>query len=142
MSKLIKNKVKRANGRPTKYRAEFVDLVCDYLDGCEDVYLGNRLKVHLPSVEGFAIFIGVSRDTLYEWAKKHEGFSYTLGRIKTVQHESLINSGLSGAYNSTIAKLMLTSNHGYSEKKVLDHNCGMTIEELMDEEADKLEDDE
>lgn len=116
MSKQTKNKGTRAIGRPTEYRAEFTDFAHKYLSSCKDIYADNRLQVHLPSVEGFAAFIGVSRDTLYEWAEKHKEFSDTLERLKQEQHQRLVNSGLSGVYNATIAKLMLTSNHGYSEK--------------------------
>lgn len=144
MSKQIKDKSAiRNNGRPTKYRAEFIDFAQQYLICCKDVYVENRLEVQLPTIEGFASFIGVSRDTLYEWAKKHAGFSDTLESIKQLQHQRLVNSGLSGAYNSTIAKLMLCFNHGYSEKKEPLNDKITTIEQLLDAiENEKGEDKE
>nr|WP_296300623.1 terminase small subunit [Gilliamella sp.] len=40
--------------------------------------------------------------------------------IKARQEVELINKGLKGEFNASIAKLML-ANHGYSEKQILDH---------------------
>lgn len=76
----------------------------------------KKFVVELPSVEGLALFLKVHRDTIYDWAKKHEIFSDTLERISQVQKKNLINNGLSGTYNSTIAKLMLASNHDMRDK--------------------------
>lgn len=40
--------------------------------------------------------------------------------MSTRQEVELINKGLKGEFNASIAKLML-ANHGYSEKQTLDH---------------------
>ena len=47
-------------------------------------------------------------------------FLDTLELIKSRQEVELINKGLKGEFNASIAKLML-ANHGYSEKQTLDH---------------------
>ena len=120
-------------GRPSKYKEEFIDKVDEYLDSCVDkvtTFHKTRsdnsntydriLKVTLPSHEGFAIYIGVNASTLYEWASKHEKFSKALENIMTAQKKVLLEKGTSGEYNSTIAKLVLSSNHGMSEKKEVD----------------------
>jgi hypothetical protein len=44
-----------------------------------------------------------------------------LKKIKDIQRERLLYNGLSGDYNSTIAKLVLSANHGMSEKSEVDH---------------------
>lgn len=66
----------------------------------------------LPTVEQLAHTLGISRDSLYE----RKEFSDILERLKQVQAHLLINKGLIGDYNSTIAKLLLSSKHGYVEK--------------------------
>lgn len=126
-------------GRPTSYDPKFIDSVYEYLDECtdEEVQLvrqsnaekgyemyDNKLKVRLPTIEGFARFIGVNKSSLYEWEKIYPQFSDALDIIRTEQKERLINSGLSGDYNSTIAKLILSSNHGMAEKTETDLTSG------------------
>ena len=105
-------------GRPTEYKEEYIALVDEYLNSCNDE--GKTVK--LPSKEGFIIWlkkekkIKICRATLYNWAEEHEEFLDTLEEIDIEQKEKLQGKGLSGEYNSTIAKLMLSSNHGMKEK--------------------------
>jgi hypothetical protein len=115
--------------RPTKYDKRFIKNVNDYLIDCEDQieeYHRTRgeksdtydrlVHVKLPTVEGFARYIGVNKTTLYEWADRYAAFSNALELIVSVQKDRLINHGLSGDYNPVIAKLILSANHGMSEK--------------------------
>lgn len=70
----------------------------------------------LPSIEGLALFINVSRSTIYEWIKdvaKRE-FADIIEQVLEKQGQSLINNGLKGKYAPTIAKVLL-SKHGYRE---------------------------
>lgn len=108
-------------GRPTEYKKEYIAKASEYLEICQDNQADNKLKVKLPTIEGFARFIGVNKTSLYEWEKKDEEFSNALDNIRQEQQQRLINSGLSGEYNSTIAKLILSSNHGMSEKMQQEH---------------------
>lgn len=118
--------------RPTKFKEEYIEKVADYLAEHldEEVQVvkqantekgyemyDNKLKVRLPTIEGFARYIGVNKTTLYEWEKVNEEFSNALEDIRVEQQERLINSGLSGEYNPTIAKLILSANHGMREKQ-------------------------
>lgn len=123
------------DGRPTKYDRKFIAKADEYLKECHDkVYrfqkamgktdgFERRVDVNLPTIEGFAVYLGVNKTTLYEWAKKHNkhpyDFSNALYRIKDEQRKRLTNKGLSGEYNPLIAKLILSSNHGMSEKSDL-----------------------
>lgn len=110
-----------AMGRPTKYKKEYIEAVDEYLAENIDSYEENRFNVNLPTIEGFAVYIGVNKSSLYEWSETHDEFSNSLEKILHEQQKRLINSGLSGQYNSTIAKLILSSNHGMSEKNEIDH---------------------
>ena len=125
-------------GRPTKYLEEYNNKVDEYLELHQDKELervGLRsengyekidyvLRVNLPTIEGFARFIGVNKTTLYEWDKKYPDFSNSLDKIRIEQQTRLINEGLAGNYNPTIAKLILSSNHGMREKTEQDITTG------------------
>ena len=126
-------------GRPTKYLEEYNNKVDEYLAIHKDIELekvGMRnkekgyekldyvLKVDLPTIEGFALFLGVNKTTLYEWDKKYPDFSNSLDKIRIEQQTRLINEGLAGNYNPTIAKLILSSNHGMREKTEQDITTG------------------
>lgn len=118
-----------AGGRPTKYTPAMIKLVDEYLATCIDTEgefhktRGDRTnsfektrKVNLPKIEGFSVFADIAVPTLLEWAKLYPEFSKALERIKKEQHNRLIDETLSGNYNPLIAKLLLSSNHGYKEK--------------------------
>lgn len=125
-------------GRPTKYKEEYIDMVDEYLKLHQDIELEKIglksdkgyekidyiLKVNLPTIEGFALYIGVNKTSLYEWEKKEPLFSNALDKIRVEQQTRLINEGLAGNYNPTIAKLILSSNHGMREKSEQDITSG------------------
>ncbi len=101
-------------GRPSKYTEELLKKAAGYV-----AYAYSEDK--LPSIEGLALYIGVKRSTIYDWAKQpeKEAFSDILENILAHQAEALINKGLKGEYNSTITKLILTK-HNYSDKQEMD----------------------
>ncbi len=105
-------------GRPREYKTEYISLVQDYLNDCEDMFDKdkNEYLVQLPTVEGFALFVGHNKTTIYEWCKEYPEFSNAIDEIKNNQLNKLINKGLSGKYNSTIAKLLLSGNHNIRER--------------------------
>jgi hypothetical protein len=121
-----------AAGRPTTYSEEMLDKAKEYLASCEDIEterevgqkIEYRLNVKLPTIQGLAVYLGVSRDSIYEWSSKYPEFSDTIEQIITAQADKLINQGLAGNYNSTIAKLMLSSNHNMREKSDTDVTTG------------------
>ena len=127
---------KHPGGRPTKYEGDkTVARVKEYLASCVDetyqlvktegektTTWENKIKVRLPTIGGLASFLGVADSTIQEWEKKHKEFSVSLREVIKEQARRLLDSGLSGDYNSTIAKLILSANHGYKERS--DHTSG------------------
>ncbi len=115
-------------GQPTLYNDNILNKVQEYIVGCEDEEIQqltglsmkgtelykNVLKVKIPTIEGLAVYLGVHRDTLYAWESTHPEFSDILGKLRAIQADRLLNNGLAGTYNSTIAKVLLTK-HGYRE---------------------------
>lgn len=112
--------------KPTKYDTEtFSKKLDEYLDlrkdKIEPVVDGSKkpillFKVNLPTIEGFASFLGIARRTIFNWQEIHEEVKDGLERIKQEQLQRLIDEGLAGNYNSTIAKLILSANHGMGEE--------------------------
>lgn len=121
----------KVNGRPTKYTSdeEMEQEVIKYLEECVDEQytltksssnsgetVENKIRVNLPTLEGFALRLGITTSTLYKWKLEKPNFSESLERIIEEQRKRLLDKGLSGDYNPTIAKLILSSNHGMAEK--------------------------
>lgn len=112
-------------GQPTKYSKAKLEKAIDYITNYADY------EDVIPSVAGLAVVLEVSKKTLYNWAEVEENseFLHALSRLATNQERRLLNGGLSGSYNPTITKLILT-NHGYSDKP---------REDIDDEDAPPLD---
>lgn len=98
-------------GRPTKYSPKVLTEL--------DKYLHETVpeNMDIPSVEGFAIRLGVNKTTLYEWGKKHTEFSNALDKIALHQKAHLMRIGIFGGkeVNASIVSLMLKANHDMVE---------------------------
>jgi hypothetical protein len=101
--------------RPLEYNEDMITKARAYIATCNDtVDEGGRITVSLPNKGGLAIALDVNRSTLYDWAKKYPEFSDIMDEVGAHQENRLINNSISGKYNSTIAKVLLTK-HGYRE---------------------------
>lgn len=142
-----------AGGRPTDYSADIIKKAQKYLDDCVDerviVYAGRgkrryqvegHLKVRIPTIEGLAVYLGISRETVYAWEKdpSKKEFSDILAQLRAEQADRLVNSGLSGDYNPTIAKVLLTK-HGYREGHEHTGADGAGLFQPSKEEQDKVD---
>jgi hypothetical protein len=98
--------------RPRELNQEVLDKARTYL---------NEYTTSIPSRVGLALHLKIHRDTIYDWESKadkdelYASFSDILGEIDAEQEQKLFDKGLTGDFNSTITKLMLTK-HGYSDK--------------------------
>ena len=103
--------------RPTIYSEEIVNEAWNYIGYSNDVHnaKGEKTEVRLPTVEGLALHLEISRSTLYLWQKEHEEFSDIIETLLQKQAQSLVNNGLHGSYNPTIAKVLLAK-HGYKDE--------------------------
>ena len=136
-------KPKHAGGRPSKYDEltpeEWKSRIDDYLSTCVDKVTpilsedGDKIvdvtkTVNLPMVEGLGDYLDLDDDTIYAWAKKYKEFSDAIKIIKRKQKLKLANQGLAGNYNSNIAKLILATNHGMSDKQETKLSGGLDLE--------------
>jgi hypothetical protein len=123
----LNTKGKHPGGRPLTYSKDIIEKAKEYVDKCEDEEYERirtegtasttyelKLKVKLPTIEGMALYLGVRRETLYDWESKYKEFSNIIDKLRQKQADTLISKGLSGDYNPTIAKVLLTK-HGYRE---------------------------
>lgn len=110
-------------GRPTIYNEEILTKTKEYIDSCTDIIVDvsidpnkpiYKTKVNIPTIEGLAYHLGINKDTIYTWRKEKSEFSDLIEELLAKQAKELVNKGLSGDYNSTIAKVLLTK-HGYRE---------------------------
>ncbi len=101
--------MKHAGGRPTEYKEEILTSAREYLDN-----LPEDEVVH--SIEGLSDYIKIARSTIYDWISQDskQEFSYIVSAILSKQGKTLVNKGLDGKFNSSIAKLMMTK-HGYRD---------------------------
>jgi hypothetical protein len=97
-------------GRPTKLTPLVLEMAQNYLKDYETV---------VPTIEGLALHIHVSRETVYDWYKNsgNKQFSDIVNDLQSIQANTLINGTLEGKYNPAIAKLLLSARHNYVEKK-------------------------
>jgi hypothetical protein len=130
-----KNRQGEGGGRPTDYDyAKYHKLIMEYIDECvdeEDEFHKTRgdksdsyeriIRVNLPSIEGLAIKLKLSKDTIYAWKEKYPKFSYDIGEVMKLQAKRLMDNGLNGTYNPMISKLLL-SKHGYRDESETDLN--------------------
>ncbi|MFM0608716.1 terminase small subunit [Paraburkholderia sediminicola] len=142
---------KRAVGRPAKYSDDFIPQMIAYFnietERIEEVAVkgkdglpvtdkeGNVLmekvvvKNKFPTLERFAARIGVTRETLHDWATavhRDDGplkgslirpeFSYTYARAKDLQAALLQEGGLDGLYESRIVQFALKNLSGWKDQ--------------------------
>lgn len=95
-------------GRPTKYNEDFV------------YKLEEALNQGL-SVERFCRRTRISRDTFYEWVKKHPEFADTFraGKVdaEAFWQEKAISNFENRNFNTNLFKLYMTNCHGWSDNK-------------------------
>jgi len=138
-----------AGGRPTKYDEKYCEEIVEFFDQEPfKVSQGDNGKIELmpcalPTFERFAFKIGVHRDTLHEWLKKHPEFSDAYKKAKDLQKDILIQNGLVGAYDKTFAIFVAKNVTDMSDKQGIDHTSSdgsMTPRTIGDFYADSKDD--
>ena len=97
-------------GRPSKLTDALIEQAARY--ATKDYRLQGEV---IPTIEGLAVFLNVSRSTIYRWKGENQEFSDILESLMSMQAKELFSNGLTGDFNPTITKLILTK-HGYSDR--------------------------
>lgn len=120
-------------GQPTKYKAEFCELLIEHM----------RQGLSFESFAGTAM---VSRDSLYEWLKRHPEFSYAkkIGQdlgLKTLEQlgMALAAGKLQGSNSAWI--FIMKNRAGWRDKQEIEHvgkdGGPISVTSLSDEELDR-----
>lgn len=136
-------------GRPTKYKKEYCDEMIEFFDRGHTrktyetiTYKNGKTKKKeigevandLPFISAFARKIGVSRDTLHEWAHgknkngklKHPIFSDAYKAAKKIQKEMLIGNAVKGLYNATAFIFTAKNITDMKDKQDIEHTGEVT----------------
>jgi hypothetical protein len=97
-------------GRPTKLTDALIEKAAKY--ATKDYMLQSEV---IPTIEGLAVYLDVSRSTIYNWKTENRDFLDILDGLMARQAKELFSNGLTGDFNPTITKLILTK-HGYSDR--------------------------
>ncbi len=123
-------------GRPTKYLPAII-----YPKIEEYFKTVGREQTELPTVEGFAEYLGVDDDTIVEWGKKYPEFSATIKKVMSKQRTQLMNDGMYGGkeVNAAMAIFLLKVNHGMKETdEFATYQQQNIYMNLTDEQLEKL----
>lgn len=124
----------KAVGRPSLFNQEMIERAKEYILFFQQPKTADEIENDVevvPSVAGLALYLGVSRATLYNWGDENKEFLDTLASLQAVQEVSLLNGGLRGRFNAQISKLAL-ANHGYSDKQEVTMTVN-PLDEILDE---------
>lgn len=124
----------RPRGRPTLFKEEFADQLIDYFNieaYTEKVELnkdGNPVIIKVankfPTLARFATMIGVTRETLHDWATskndqgelKYADFSYAYKRAKDYQESILVEGTMNGVFNAPFSIFTAKNVLGWRDK--------------------------
>ena len=107
-----KTLAKHPGGRPTKYKPDVFKKIEQYMQMC------GKEQMALPSIEGLAVYLDITSETIRQWAKKYREFSLTIKKIVDKQKKQLMDDGMYGGkeVNAAMAIFLLKVNHGMNEK--------------------------
>ena len=116
-------------GRPTKLTQELIEKAKTYLATCSVTPIETEkgsisyVDVKLPKVVSLALYLDISKSTVYEWCQGEDDlskqFSDIVKEVESKQEEMLIDKGLGGLFQPKTTGMLL-SKHGYSEKTETD----------------------
>jgi len=112
-------------GRKSSYKPAMAQKVVDYTNRCMEAVEGQERE--LPTRAGVAVMLKVSLAAIDTYEKTYPEFKGALNIVRSNQQQQLINRGLNGTGNSTIAKLLLSANHGMIERKDLNVSGDLNI---------------
>lgn len=84
---------------------------------------------NVKSFAGLSLFLAIDKETLKKWEFDSESKYYDLiNYAKTLIEKDIIENGLRGKYNATMASFLLKATFGYSDKGQIQNDSTVKIE--------------
>jgi hypothetical protein len=120
-----------AGGRPTKYKNIYCQMIIDYfkrepftqekiITTYKDGTTKEGIKLipcNFPTIEGFAVSIGVCHNTVLNWLNDNPRFLSAYNYAKACQKDILTQNGLLGLYNCLFAKFVAINSTDMVDKQ-------------------------
>lgn len=132
-------RVRHPGGRPRKIETveELKEGIESYID-----YISTQAAAGvplIPDVEGLALFLGISRSTLFEWQRSRPGeFSDTLKATLNGIAAYKKQLALTGRIPAIVFATDFNNNHGYIQQSKIEVEAGRKLDALPDK-ADILQ---
>lgn len=111
-------KKKKKMGRPSKYNKQLQSKFDRLVDSWK---IAEYFKY--GDVNQIALYLGICRDTVYDWATKHNDFSYTLKRWESKGRGYLFEISPTMAMDrQSFCIFLLKVKNGYIEKSAVEHS--------------------
>lgn len=127
----------RPVGAPSTYKPEYAQKLLDYFtvqpyrelpetwynpDGSVKRESIKLVANPPPHIGGFARLLGVSKMTIYDWARKYPDFAYSVAHAQDMRRAMIIDNALSGLYNPLFAKLAAANLFGWHDRQDVQHS--------------------
>jgi hypothetical protein len=143
--------MKHPGGRPSDYDPRHITEMLEFFQNWEPfrevekevasggrkVIIKEKLVNYPPTLNKYAIKLGIDRKTLRRWAEDNPEFRPTYDACKTIQEEWLSDRGTTGEYHAGFTQLMLT-NHSDIKQKVTHEVTDARIEINIDKKDSEL----
>jgi hypothetical protein len=137
-------KEKHPGGRPEEYKEEYCQMLIDYFDTPkwyerEVTHQSKNGEYTTCEIEPnpmpqFSIFarkvLKVSKQTLLNWADKHQEFMDAYNTCKEIQKEFILENGMAGRYNPQFTKFVAINVTDMKDKTEVDNNIKAEITEI------------
>ena len=97
-----------------KYRPEFPGMLVDYINEC---LADDRKPILFDFMRRISVF---DRKTIYRWAEEKKEFGYAYEMYKEASRNVIVEKALSGAYDASFSKFLLSCDYGMKEKTQVD----------------------
>lgn len=81
-----------------------------------------------PTIAGWAAKVGIARETVWAWSKKHTEFDEALGICKAIQEHVFLDMGVKGAYNAGVLALMMKNLQGWQDRVEQTHKGSVVLQ--------------
>lgn len=103
-----------------------------YLDYCIE-------KDSIPTIQGFAVHAKTHSDIISRYYNEYPEYRPVINNFKEVCKEALIQKGLTGKVNTSMAMFLLRANYGFIEKQhIQSENVNIEAVKLDDESIEKV----